>query len=201
MNVGSTLALFLGLGIRHILDPGAIDHLLYLTALTIPYRARQWRNLLWLVTAFTVGHSLTLALATVGWLPIRGAVVELLIPVTIFLTSGLTLWRLRRSDGADPGTTRAWPLYLITLGFGLIHGLGFSGYLRSLLGAEESIVVPLLWFNIGLEVAQLIVVVTVLGATALVADRLVSARTWRLVISGVTIAFSIQMIVTRLAAL
>jgi hypothetical protein len=201
MNVGSTLALFLGLGIRHILDPGAIDHLLYLTALTIPYRARQWRNLLWLVTAFTVGHSLTLALATVGWLPIRGAVVELLIPVTIFLTSGLTLWRLRRSDGADPGTARAWPLYLITLGFGLIHGLGFSGYLRSLLGAEESIVVPLLWFNIGLEVAQLIVVVTVLGATALVADRLVSARTWRLVISGVTIAFSIQMIVTRLAAL
>jgi hypothetical protein len=201
MNVGSTLALFLGLGVRHILDPGAIDHLLYLTALTIPYRARQWRNLLWLVTAFTVGHSLTLALATIGWLPIRGAVVELLIPVTIFLTSGLTLWRLRRSDGTDPGTARAWPLYLITLGFGLIHGLGFSGYLRSLLGAEESIVAPLLWFNVGLEVAQLVVVVAVLGATALVADRLVSARTWRLVISGVTIAFSIEMIVTRLAAL
>lgn len=200
MNVGSTLALFLGLGIRHILDPGAIDHLLYLTALTIPYRARQWRSLLWLVTAFTVGHSLTLALATIGWLPIRGAVVELLIPVTIFLTSAFTLWRLRRSDGADPGTARAWPLYLITLGFGLIHGLGFSGYLRSLLGAEESIVAPLLWFNLGLEVAQLIVVVAVLGATALVADRLVSGRTWRLVISGVTLAFSCQMIVARLVA-
>ncbi|MFN0180858.1 MAG: HupE/UreJ family protein [Gemmatimonadales bacterium] len=200
MNVGSTLALFLGLGIRHILDPGAIDHLLFIAALTIPYRARQWRSLLWLVTAFTVGHSLTLALATIGWLPIQGAVVELLIPVTIFLTSALTLWRLRRPGDGEPGRGRAWPLYAVTLGFGLIHGLGFSGYLRSLLGAEESIVAPLFWFNVGLEVAQLIAVATVLGATALVADRLVSARTWRLAVSGVALALSGQMIIARLAA-
>ena len=201
MNVGSTVELFLRLGIRHILDPGALDHLLYLAALTIPYRWSQWRSLLGMVTAFTVGHSLTLALATGGWLQIRGAVVELLIPVTIAVTSAVTLWRQRSAAPPEPSRRTFWPLYLVTLGFGLVHGLGFSGYLRGLLGAEESIVTPLLWFNVGLEVAQLMVVVGVLTLTALVADRLITARTWRLAVAGVTGAFSIQMILTRLVDL
>lgn len=199
MNVGSDFEVYLRLGIRHILDPGAADHLLYIAALTIPWGHRQWRSLLWLVTAFTVGHSLTLALATFDLVRVPSAVVEVLIPVTILLTSLITVWRNRAQgpavESGDGG--RLWPVYAVTAGFGLIHGLGFSGFLRGLLGGEESILFPLLWFNIGLELAQLVVVAAVLLGSAAIADRLVDRRAWRLVVSGATIALAAQMILQR----
>ncbi|MEO8450234.1 MAG: HupE/UreJ family protein [Gemmatimonadota bacterium] len=203
--MGSEFLTYLRLGVRHILDPAATDHLLFISALAIPYVWKEWRNLLWLVTAFTVGHSITLALATLDLVRIDPKLVEVLIPITILVTSLLTVWWNRspsasvaRLDQGRGGTrARPWISYGITLGFGLIHGLGFSAFLRALLGEEESLFVPLLSFNIGLEVAQIVVVSAVLLTSALVADRLLDRRAWQLVVSGATVAFAIDMIVTR----
>ncbi len=198
MNVGSEFALYFQLGLRHILDPGALDHLLYLTIMAIPFVWREWRRVVVLVTGFTLGHSLTLALAALDRVRADARVVEVMIPVTIMATALLVVSRsIRDGKGPEPDRLRA-STYLLPLGFGLIHGLGFATYLRSLLGAEESILGPLLWFNLGLEAAQLLVVGAVLSITSLVADRLLARRRWQLAIGTVTIVWSAAMIAERL---
>lgn len=198
MNAGSELAIYLRLGLRHILDLGAVDHLLYLTIMAIPFVWRDWRRVVVLVTGFTLGHSLTLALAALGVVRVNAALVEVLIPVTILLTAVLVIWRNRRGDGALTPQRLALSTYILPLGFGLIHGLGFANYLRSLLGAEESILWPLLWFNVGLEAAQLLIVAAVLSLTSLVTDRILGRRVWQLSIGSLTIVWSAKMIAERL---
>ncbi len=189
---------FLRLGLRHILDLRAIDHLLYLSIMAIPFAWRDWRRVVVLVTGFTLGHSLTLALAALGVVRVSAALVELLIPVTILITAVLVVWRNRRGGSGSTPVRLDLATYVLPLGFGLIHGLGFATYLRSLLGAEESILWPLLWFNLGLESAQLLIVAAVLSATSLVAGRLVDRRVWQLAIGSLTIAWSATMIAERL---
>ncbi len=199
MNIASEFALYFRLGLHHILDPGAVDHLLYLTIMTIPFVWRDWRRVVVLVTGFTLGHSLTLALAALDVVRADSRVVEVLIPVTILITALVVLYRNRRR-AVEPDTARLQATtYLLPLGFGLIHGLGFATYLRSLLGSEESILWPLLWFNLGLEGAQLLIVATVLTLTSLVAGRYLDRRTWQLGIGTLTIAWSATMIAERLA--
>ena len=198
MNAGSELATYLRLGLRHILDLGAVDHLLYLTIMAIPFVWRDWRRVVVLVTGFTLGHSLTLALAALGLVRVNATLVEALIPVTILLTAVLVIWRNRRADGALTPARLGLSTYVLPLGFGLIHGLGFANYLRSLLGAEESILWPLLWFNVGLEAAQLLIVAAVLSLTSLVTDRIVGRRVWQLAIGSLTIVWSTKMIAERL---
>lgn len=199
MDIGSEVALYFRLGLHHILDPGAVDHLLYLTIMAIPFVWRDWRRVVVLVTGFTLGHSLTLALAALDVVRADSRVVEVLIPVTILITALVVLYRNRHRE-AEPGTARLQPAtYLLPLGFGLIHGLGFATYLRSLLGSEESILWPLLWFNLGLEAAQLLIVATVLTLTSLVAGRYLERRTWQLGIGTLTIAWSAAMIAERLS--
>ena len=151
------LVAYLELGFRHIVSIDAADHLLFLLVLAAIYRPRDWRALLWVVTAFTVGHSLTLALAVTGHLAIPSAWIEFLIPVTIVATAleNIVL-RDRLTSGAG---VRHRPV--IALLFGLVHGAGFAGYLRGLL--VEDVAAPLLGFNIGVELGQL----TVLGVVAL----------------------------------
>ena len=190
---------FLRLGLRHILDPRAIDHLLYLSIMAIPFAWRDWRRVVVLVTGFTLGHSLTLALAALGVVRVNAALVELLIPVTILITAVLVVWRNRRGGSGSTPVRLDLATYVLPLGFGLIHGLGFATYLRSLLGAEESILWPLLWFNLGLESAQLLIVAAVLSATSLVAGRLVDRRVWQLAIGSLTIAWSATMIAERVS--
>ncbi|MSR01416.1 MAG: HupE/UreJ family protein [Gemmatimonadetes bacterium] len=152
-----------------------------------------------LVTGFTLGHSLTLALAALDVVRVDSQVVEVLIPVTILVTALLVMSRNRR-QGTEPRPARLGAsTYLLPLGFGLIHGLGFATYLRSLLGSGESILPPLLWFNLGLEAAQLLVVATVLTLTSVVVDRLLDRRTWQLAIGTLTIAWSAAMIAERLS--
>lgn len=199
MNAGSELTIYLRLGLRHILDLGAVDHLLYLTIMAIPFVWRDWRRVVVLVTGFTLGHSLTLALAALGLVRVNAALVEVLIPVTILLTAALVVWRNRPADGALTPARLGLATSVLPLGFGLIHGLGFAAYLRSLLGAEESIVWPLLWFNVGLEAAQLLIVAAVLSLTSLVTDRVVGRRVWQLAIGSLTIVWSAKMIVERLS--
>lgn len=199
MNAGPEFAVYLRLGLRHILALGALDHLLYLTIMAIPFVWLDWRRVAVLVTGFTLGHSLTLALAALGLVRINSAVVEVLIPATILTTAGLVVWRNRRTEGSRIPATLGLATYALPLGFGLIHGLGFAAYLRSLLGTEESILWPLLWFNVGLEGAQLVVVATVLSVTSLVTSRLLDRRVWQLAIGAITIAWSVKMIAERLA--
>lgn len=199
MNAGSELATFLRLGLRHILDLRAIDHLLYLSIMAVPFAWRDWRRVVVLVTGFTLGHSLTLAVAALGVVRVNAAVVEVLIPVTILITAVLVVWRNRRVGSGSTPVRLGPATYLLPLGFGLIHGLGFATYLRSLLGAEESILWPLLWFNVGLESAQLLIVAAVLSVTSLVAGRLVDRRVWQLAIGSLTIAWSATMIAERLS--
>ncbi|HWA55607.1 MAG TPA: HupE/UreJ family protein [Gemmatimonadales bacterium] len=181
--MGSEILTYLRLGLHHIADLRGADHILFIAALTISYPVAEWRRLLWLVTAFTVGHSVTLALATLDLVRVNAALVEAGIALTIVATS-LMAFALAWRDGA--ATARAQPFrYTLAALFGLIHGLGFSSFLRSLLGGEESIVLPLFSFNVGLELGQLLIVAAVLltGALAVRGLRL-AQRTWVLAVSG-----------------
>ena len=119
MNIASEFALYFRLGLHHILDPGAVDHLLYLTIMTIPFVWRDWRRVVVLVTGFTLGHSLTLALAALDVVRADSRVVEVLIPVTILITALVVLYRNRRR-AVEPDTARLQATtYLLPLGFGL----------------------------------------------------------------------------------
>jgi hypothetical protein len=147
----SELLTFIHLGLRHITDLEAFDHILFLLALAAIYRGRDWRDLLWVVTAFTVGHSVTLGLAVTGALHLPTSVIEFLIPLTIVAT-GLENVLVGRREQAPLGG-RYRPVFAAV--FGLVHGAGFANYLQSLFAG--SIAVPLLGFNLGIELGQLIV--------------------------------------------
>jgi len=147
----SELFVFLHLGFRHITDLAALDHILFLFALAAIYRGRDWRDTLWVVTAFTAGHSITLALAVTGALVLPTPLIEFLIPVTIVVT-GLENIVVRRREQAPLGGGYR-PVFAGV--FGLVHGAGFANYLRSLF--TGSIAVPLLGFNVGIELGQLVV--------------------------------------------
>jgi HupE/UreJ protein len=147
----SELLTYLHLGFRHIVDPEALDHILFLLALAAIYRFRDWRESLWVITAFTVGHSITLALAATGALVLPLRWIEFLIPITIVLTAGANLVTYRRSALPEPSRWRA----VFAALFGLVHGAGFAEYLQSLF--MDHIVVPLMGFNIGIELGQIVV--------------------------------------------
>jgi hypothetical protein len=147
----SELIAFVHLGFRHITDLGALDHILFLLALAAIYRGSDWRDVLWVITAFTVGHSVTLALAVTGALQLPTRLIEFLIPCTIVAT-GLENILVRRRDRA-PLRGGYRPVFAGV--FGLVHGAGFANDLQSLF--VGSIFVPLLGFNAGIELGQLVV--------------------------------------------
>lgn len=149
--------LYFELGREHIADMAGYDHILFVTALCLRYVTQEWKKILILVTAFTIGHSITLALSALKYLNISTEWIEFLIPVTIVITALLNV--LQKSENFR---TRISVIYILALFFGLIHGLGFSNYLKSLLGKDTSIISELLAFNIGLEVGQLLIVAAVL---------------------------------------
>lgn len=175
----NSFQLYFKLGLQHILDIQGFDHILFVLALCAVYVARDWKKILILITAFTIGHSLTLALATFNVIQVRSDVIEFLIPVTIAFTALATLFKPK------PSTGRGIQLnYLFAVFFGLIHGLGFSNYLKVLLGKETSIWQPLLAFNIGLEVGQIVIVASFLLMTSLVNLAGVNRKEWTLVVSA-----------------
>ncbi len=194
----TTFSLYFQLGLTHILDVRGYDHILFVVALCAMYLLRDWRKILLLVTAFTVGHSITLALATLRLVCLDPDLVEFLIPVTIFITAVSNI--VRKRGAALP---RVAPLnYALALIFGLVHGLGFSNYLRSLLSKSQSIAVPLLSFNLGLELGQLVIVLIVLLGSSVVVGLLgVSRRDWKLVISSAIAGISLMLLVERFAGL
>ena len=191
------LGIYLHLGFRHIIDWGGSDHILFVMALTLRYIWSDWKKLLVLVTAFTIGHSITLAISTLNWVNFPTTLIEILIPITILLTALSNFWV------QDFEFKAKYPLiYFLALFFGLIHGLGFSYYLKSLLGKEESIFGPLFSFNLGLEVGQLLIVGIILIISIIFVSALKVPRKRYLQIgSGLAIAFALNMILDRVLPL
>jgi len=160
---------FAHLGFRHIVDVSAADHILFLLALAAIYRPRDWRTATWVITAFTIGHSVTLFLAVTGLVTLPGALIEFLIPVTILITGIENILVRDRSAALWRGGYR--PVFAGV--FGLVHGAGFANYLKALF--VDHIAIPLFGFNIGIELGQLIVLAWA-GLVLVIVDRVV-ART------------------------
>lgn len=170
------------LGLQHIADLNAYDHILFIVALCAVYRPSDWKKVLILVTAFTIGHSLTLALAALDLIRFRQELIEFLIPVTILITAVLNLL-----PGVEK-TRQHMPFwkYLLPLLFGFIHGMGFSNYFKSLLGKEESVVKPLFAFNLGIEAGQIGIVIAQMLITFLVFSLLkIKQPAWTKLVSGI----------------
>jgi hypothetical protein len=155
----STFNSYLVLGFQHILNTQALDHLLFILSITCIHKFNDAKKLLLLITAFTLGHSLTLALATLKWIEFSQNWIEFLIPCTILFSA---FANLNFKETKIKSTKLPRKKFILVGVFGLIHGLGFSNYLQSLLGQESSILSPLFAFNIGLELAQIIVVASIL---------------------------------------
>ncbi|GAB4015389.1 HupE/UreJ family protein [Spirosoma koreense] len=192
--------IYLRLGFDHITDPGGYDHILFVIALCAVYTLHQWRQVLILVTAFTIGHSITLALATLQLIHYKTALIELLIPVTILITAVVNFFFQEPGSRRIQQTrfTNQTARYGLALSFGLIHGMGFSNYLRSLLGREASILKPLLAFNLGLELGQLVIVSLVLGLTYVALDLVRSSRLrWTLIVSGIVAGMALSLIISN----
>ena len=210
----SEFLVYLDLGFHHIVDLGANDHILFVVALSAGYALTHWKELLILVTAFTVGHSVTLALATLRLVSVSSALVEVLIPLTIVVTGlyNVVEGRIGRDppdavdapaeNGQRPSPRARHIKYALALFFGLIHGLGFSTFLRAVLGEEESITLPLFSFNVGLEFGQILILSAVLVLTwAVVRGIGVKAGRWALVLSGTTTVAALVMLWERIAEL
>ena len=185
----TSFELYFKLGLQHIIDLQGFDHILFIISLCAVFVARDWVKILLLVTAFTIGHSLTLALATFEVVQIRSEIIEFLIPVTIAFTALLTLIKPKPNSGKGIQLN-----YLLALFFGLIHGLGFSNYLRSLLGKEVSIWQPLLAFNVGLEVGQIVIVAAFLLITSLVHLAGMNRKEWTLILSAFILGVACMML-------
>ena len=191
----SVFTTYLQLGFWHICSWQATDHITFLLALCAPYVLADWRRVVALVTSFTLGHSLTLALATLKVVRVSVPLVEALIPVTILLTALVNLYRAGPARGgpvARPAGSVVWVApNALAAGFGLIHGLGFSSYLRELLGGESRPVRELLAFNLGVELGQLLVVsgILLLG-WGLLRGLGVARRDWVLAVSGAALGIS-----------
>ena len=185
--------LYLQIGFHHIADIRGIDHILFIVALCIRYQFTDWKKLLVLVTAFTIGHSITLALSVFDIINYSMSWIEFLIPATIVITAFSNVFVKKFVFKAK------FPLiYFLALFFGLIHGMGFSSYLKSLLGKGESVIWQLLAFNLGLEVGQIMIVLIILIITLIFVNLFkVNRREYLLFISAIAFALALQMAFER----
>jgi hydrogenase/urease accessory protein HupE len=163
--------IYFKLGTDHILTPDALDHILFVTALCLRYLWRDWRKVVVLVTAFTIGHSLTLALSALGYIKVNSSWIEFLIPLTIAATCINNIYQ-RSSEQKN----RVSLIYIFALFFGLIHGLAFAGTLLSMEG-KDGLIPHLLAFNLGIEAAQLLIVLIILLISYLAVQQLKLSRT------------------------
>ncbi len=184
--------LYFNIGLKHVLDINGYDHVLFLMALTVPYTFKHWRALLLLLTLFTIGHTMALVLSVYGMVTIKAEIVEFLIPITIL---GAALYNFFKAGKASRNENMS-VVAIGTLFFGIIHGLGFSNFFKNMLVANnEDKLLPLLEFALGIEAAQIIVVLAVLILSALVQNFFrVSRRDWILVTSAFIAGVIIPMI-------
>lgn len=183
-----SIDIYLKLGFEHITDLAGLDHMLFLVVLCAVYRIEHWKRLLVLVTAFTVGHSVTLASSSLGIVTIPSEIIEFLIPTTILITALHNVMENASSQSAMAKN------YAMALFFGFIHGMGFSNFFRALLMGESSITIPLLGFNLGIELGQLIVVAAVVSVGYLFLRVFgVKHRDWSVFISGAAAGIALML--------
>ena len=191
----SQFSTYVSLGLSHIADPQAYDHIVFIIALCAIYRLTEWRRVAILVTAFTIGHSVTLALAALKIVTPQYDLVEKLIPITICFTA---IYNVLKPDNQDNTTTFSKYLnlnYLLALVFGLIHGLGFSNFFKELLGTDAEIVAPLFAFNVGIEIGQLSIVACILAASFLAFNVFkIQQRSWTQFISGAAFGIAVTLL-------
>lgn len=185
--------IYFQIGLKHVLDINAYDHVLFLIALTVPYLFKDWKRIFILVSIFTIGHTLALILSVYGIVTIKVNLVEFLIPITISITALYHLFTAGKTSKNDSINL----VFFITLFFGIIHGLGFSNYFKTILGGSPtSKLIPLGEFALGIEAAQLIVVFVVLVISYIVQTVFrFSKRDWALVMSAFIIGVVIPMII------
>ncbi|WP_417885352.1 HupE/UreJ family protein [Zunongwangia sp.] len=176
--------LYLNLGLEHVLDWNAYDHILFLIAMVASYTFNSWKRVLWLVTTFTIGHTLALFLSTYEVVIVNTAWVEFLIPITIMVTAFYNIFTASSKEKSGSANL----LYFTTAFFGIIHGLGFSTYFKMLSNGFSSKIAPLFEFALGIECAQAIVVFSAL-ILAFIGQNFfkISKRDWILVISAIVI--------------
>ncbi|MES2062624.1 MAG: HupE/UreJ family protein [Bacteroidota bacterium] len=189
----SDFGFYFGLGWKHIISTDALDHQLFILALVSVYTFKNIKQVLILVTAFTIGHSLTLALSVLDVIRFPGKWVEFLIPCTIFITAINNLWRVNKKNGSVNVN------YWLALFFGLIHGMGFANTIRIMLARDQTIGWGLFGFNAGLEAGQIVVVAIILLLAMLFMNLVkVTRRDWVFFISAGVFALSVQMAFERL---
>ena len=178
-------AFYFDLGWKHIIGTDALDHQLFIATLASIYLAANWKEVLLLVTAFTIGHSLTLGLSVYDLLRFSNKWLEFLIPVTILITATINFFR----RNFHSSTYRLQ--YFLALFFGLIHGLGFANSIRFMLAGNQSIAIPLLGFNVGLEAGQLLIVAIILLLSFLFVNKLgLQRRGWVWSLSAIAFTWS-----------
>jgi hypothetical protein len=185
--------LYFNIGLHHVLDIHAYDHVMFLMALTVPYTFKDWKDIVLLVSLFTVGHTTALIMSVYGVLKVNSAYIEFLIPITILATA---VYNLFNSGKKASNTGNVNFIAFTTLFFGLIHGLGFSNYFKIIIDKGDNKLLPLLEFALGIEGAQLIVVLTVL-TLSFVLQRFgkLNKRDWILITSAFVAGVVIPMII------
>lgn len=179
-------------GINHVLDINAYDHVLFLIVLTVPYLFKDWKRVLLLITMFTIGHTLSLAMAVYGIISVDAKLVGFLIPMTIMVVALYNVF----TAGKKAPTEKIGILFLSTLFFGLIHGLGFASHFSNHLGNGENKLIKMLEFALGIEIAQIIIVFIVLflGFLCQTIFRF-SRRDWVVVVSAIVVGLVIPMLI------
>jgi len=186
------LQLFLQLGLNHILDVNGYDHILFLTVLTLPFLFKDYKKVVQLVTVFTIGHTLSLILSSYKIIYVNSSLVEFLIPITIAITA------LYHIVFVSKTTKNINIELLITLFFGVVHGLGFSSYFKMIISGYSSKILPLLEFALGLETAQILIVLVVLALSTLFQSVLrIPKKVWVRLVSAIILALVIPMIIER----
>jgi len=160
---------FLDQGFKHILDWSAYDHLLFLVVLSAPYLIKQWRKLLALITLFTIGHTLSLVLSVYDIVNVNMSLIEFLIPLTIILTAIMNIFRIRKNTTSE----KPWGHWVATLAFGIIHGFGFSTLFKMMIASASQKATPLLAYTLGIEFAQILIVIVMLIISFIVISLLV----------------------------
>ena len=183
----NTFWFYFDLGFDHVLDLGGLDHFYFLVALSLPFTFKNWRKLLLWVSLFTLGHSLSLLVTHFEWIKINSQWVEFLIPVTICITCFSILFEKEHAY-----LNGIW-INLITLFFGLIHGFGFGRYFKMIANEGEA-VMALLEFALGVEFAQILIVLLVLMINDLVLRFFkIQSQKWQWIISSMVLSQAILM--------
>ena len=188
----SEFMIYFQIGLKHVLNIHSYDHVLFLIALAVPFSFSDWKRILLLVTVFTLGHTTALFLSVFGIISVKVNVVELLIPITILITAFYNLFTAGKTS--KNGSVNL--VFIITLFFGIIHGLGFSNYFKTILGGSASSkLLPMAEFALGIEAAQVTVVIVVLILSYIVQTVFrFSKRDWGLVMSAFIIGVVLPMI-------